>query len=91
MDILKSMGIDDPVAAMVVAGIVGFGIFLIVREFLCWYWKINATLSKLDRIADRLDDLLDRLPSGAADSPRTRIPVLGNKRAIRPDPDTAAE
>ena len=34
-------------------------VFLLIREFLCWYWKINAALSRLDRIAGRLDGILE--------------------------------
>ncbi|MCB2106460.1 MAG: hypothetical protein KDE14_02110 [Rhodobacteraceae bacterium] len=36
------------------------GIFLILREFICWYWKQN-------RIVALLEEIRDRLPQQAGD------------------------
>lgn len=30
-------------------------VFLVCRELVCWYWKVNEGLVLLKRIADRLD------------------------------------
>lgn len=35
-----------------------FLVFLIMREFMCWYWKINKISSQLDDIKDLLKDAL---------------------------------
>ena len=32
-------------------------LFFLVREFQCWYWKINHRLSVLESLARRLDNL----------------------------------
>jgi hypothetical protein len=32
-------------------------LFLIFREFNCWYWKINATVALLKEISGKLDAL----------------------------------
>jgi len=36
---------------------IGIVVFLITREFWCWYWKINQKLRTLDSIDRRLEDL----------------------------------
>ena len=33
------------------------GLFLLLREFNCWYWKINRRLALLEEIAARLERL----------------------------------
>lgn len=35
----------------------GLGLFLLLREFNCWYWKINQRLALLEEIAARLERL----------------------------------
>ena len=35
--------------------------FLLIREFWCWYWKINERLEKLSRIEELLSDIRDSL------------------------------
>lgn len=32
-------------------------LFFLVREFLCWYWKINHRLSALEALSRRLENL----------------------------------
>lgn len=34
-----------------------FGVFLLLREFNCWYWKINRRLALLEEILARLERL----------------------------------
>jgi hypothetical protein len=42
-------------------------LFLIFREFLCWYWKVNETLAVMLRIESSLDTISQRLaPTGTA-------------------------
>lgn len=36
--------------------LVSFMIFLIMREVMCWYWKINKILDVLNEINDNLKD-----------------------------------
>lgn len=36
-------------------------VFLITREFWCWYWKINQKLRTLESIDRRLEDLQSRI------------------------------
>jgi hypothetical protein len=45
---------------------VGFVIFLILREFMCWYWKINLALKLLQSIDESLKQLPVVANRGAA-------------------------
>ena len=38
-----------------------FIIFLLIREFWCWYWKINLHHDKMDKIIVLLECLDDRI------------------------------
>ena len=40
-----------------IAVVVGFGIFLIVRQLLLWYWKVNEQIILLQRIAVGIEKL----------------------------------
>ena len=42
------------IVVLIVSVAVFFVIFLLLREVMCWYWKINIGLSKLDTIIDLL-------------------------------------
>jgi hypothetical protein len=37
-------------------------IFLIFRELITWYWKINKAISVFERIADSLEDIASCMP-----------------------------
>lgn len=43
--------------------IVCFLVFLIAREFMCWYWKINKMVSLLESIDEKLnlDDRIEQI------------------------------
>ncbi len=56
---------------IIIAGVVI--LFLALREFNCWYWKINERLALLEEILARLERLEQQQPSAAA--PR-RIPEI---------------
>jgi len=49
-DLFQSLFVLGVMALVVV------GAFLLCREVLCWYWKINEMLTLLRRIADHRDD-----------------------------------
>lgn len=36
-------------------------IFLVCRELVTWYWKINKTISIFERIADSLEEIAEHL------------------------------
>lgn len=43
-----------------------FVMFLIGREFICWYYKINERLSVLEKIQTNLDVLMKRFPANSS-------------------------
>jgi hypothetical protein len=43
---------------IIIGLIVGIAVFLILREFWCWYWKINKISSQLDEQNQLLKQLL---------------------------------
>jgi hypothetical protein len=55
-----------PLAALLgpllIGGLIAFVVFLISREFFCWYWKINEMVGLLSDVRD----LLGRASSTAA-------------------------
>jgi hypothetical protein len=42
------------VGAIVVFFVIGFGLFLLLRELMCWYYKINRIVSLLESIDSKL-------------------------------------
>ena len=49
------MGLLIALVAFAVIGVV----FLVLREVMCWYWKINTIVSLLEKIAAHLGDQKD--------------------------------
>ena len=47
-------GVEDIIGSLLIVLIVVVVAFLICRELVCWYWKINETLSVLKEIRDLL-------------------------------------
>lgn len=43
-------GIDDLMGVALGGLVVSLIVFLIFREFFCWYWKINVRLSELEKM-----------------------------------------
>ena len=39
--------------------VIFFGIFFLLRDFFCWYWKINLISSQLDEQNQLLKKLID--------------------------------
>jgi uncharacterized protein YoxC len=40
---------------LIVFAAIAFGIFLLLREIICWYYKINRMVKVIESIDDRLD------------------------------------
>jgi len=66
-------------ALMVVifVGLVVVGLFVLCREFFCWYWKINEGLDLLRQIRDRLP-----APGGSAGVEGRQRPEDAQKIAL---------
>jgi hypothetical protein len=41
---------------LLVSGAIVLGLFLLFREVVCWYWKINEGIALLSEIRDLLRD-----------------------------------
>lgn len=50
---MNTLGSPDLVVILIVLAIV-LVVFLLVREVLCWYWKINKAIALLTEIRDLL-------------------------------------
>jgi hypothetical protein len=48
-------GSQDVLIPMVLFFVVGLLIFLVIRAFMLWYWKINIIVDRLDRILAALE------------------------------------
>jgi len=55
--------VEDFVKVAIICLLVLLGVFLLFREILCWYWKINQAIELLERIDHKLDRLPDKLPA----------------------------
>ena len=42
--------------APAIAVVVGIVVFLLLRECVCWYWKMNEVVDLLEEIRDRLPE-----------------------------------
>ena len=51
MDILQNKGF------WLIVLVVTFGLFLLLREFYCWYWKQNKMVSLLEEINKNLKEI----------------------------------
>ncbi len=53
--------INDPVSFLFKLICITFIIFLLIREFWCWYWKINKTIQILKNIDESLINIDESL------------------------------
>jgi hypothetical protein len=52
------MGMDNGTVIATIA--LGIGMFLLMREVFCWYWKINAMKEIMEEQRDLLKKLVDK-------------------------------
>ena len=52
---------DDVVVIILAALLIAFIVFLILRKFICWYWKVNRIVSLLEGIQASLYKLNQNL------------------------------
>jgi hypothetical protein len=45
-----SVSVNNPLVATVVTLVIVIAIFLLFREVVCWYWKINRVVELLESI-----------------------------------------
>jgi len=70
--VLSLIGDNQPWWFWALAALLPLCALLFVREFLCWFWKINHALRRLDRLEKRISGL----QLGTEDvSPKKRSPV----------------
>ena len=59
----------DFIASLLISLLVILVVFLILREVVCWYWKINETLSVLKEIRDLLKSNPSAVQQNSSNSP----------------------
>ena len=47
-------GVGELLGSLVIIALISIVVFLILREFWCWYWKINAIVDLLRQINAKL-------------------------------------
>jgi len=52
------------IISTIIALVVLVLVFLILREFMCWYWKVNLMLSKFDNMVKLLETLVRQNEKG---------------------------
>jgi len=72
---------DSQIATIIVVLVISLVIFLVCREIVCWYFKINLLNSKLDTTNKTLADIRDLLAHTAA---ANIAPVPTTLRGIPP-------
>ena len=63
-----------PLPNILIGVVVLFGIFVILREFFCWYWKINQTNSLLERHNEILSKILKYIEREELNKNKKRFP-----------------
>lgn len=47
----------DPLVGALIIIVVAFGLFFVLRAFMCWYWKINQMVALLESIDKKLSNV----------------------------------
>ncbi len=70
--------IPEPVYYLIVGLFIAIPLFLLLREFWCWYWKINKRIDLLEQIRDsiRYNQSINRTTK------RTDIPGITTEEQI---------
>jgi len=81
---------DDVIGGLVLAFIVLVVFFLLLREFWCWYWKINLRVNLLTKQNTLLEEVASALCRGKSeqmeDKTKPQIAKLSNeKREVDPN------
>ncbi|CAM4053388.1 hypothetical protein L1N85_19875 [Paenibacillus alkaliterrae] len=58
--------LTEQTITLIVICVVGF---LIARQFLLWYWKVNHMASKLESIEELLQEISSKLPDNTFEPP----------------------
>lgn len=48
---------SGPIAGLIITLLVALLIFLVCRELVCWYWKINEAIKQRDDMAKTLKEM----------------------------------
>ena len=67
--------------------LVSLVVFLIIRELVCWYWKINRIVELLEEIRGHLSALSGTVPTGSAREPTS---AARSTEPVTPSPAVAA-
>ncbi|SET46498.1 hypothetical protein SAMN04487771_101945 [[Clostridium] aminophilum] len=57
---------DNLIPVLLIIILVWIAVFLILRAFWCWYWKINARLEEQKKTNELLQNILNALIQGNA-------------------------
>jgi hypothetical protein len=77
----------DELIAIIIGIIIGaIIIFLILREFFCWYWKIN----RLVALMEEQNYLLSEITKKSFSPPQKNISSFGNKPVIENNNSTVS-
>lgn len=76
----------DDIIVIIVFIAISIVVFLFLREFWCWYWKINQKLRTLESIDRRLEDLQRQImnQSGGGQYP----PIESGSAVYQPKDDS---
>jgi len=80
-----------PFFTIIIVAIVSFGILLVLREFFCWYWKINQIDSHLEKQGEILSQILKYIEREEYSKVKTRFPeathIAAESVKLRAEPD----
>lgn len=77
----------DPIGALIAAAIIVAVVFLLCREILCWYWKINRVVGILEKIEDQLRRLKN---SSGIQTEKQDGSVINKPSSVTPAPKERA-
>ncbi len=73
--------IGNSLGALVLFLVIAIVIFLVCRELVCWYWKINQSVALLTEIRD----LLKSQASTAQTSLQSALSVPASRQTVEPE------
>lgn len=78
---------------MLMTVVILFVVFLILREFMCWYWKINSTLATLGEISatnTKMLEQLQKIATSANNSPEQQK-ILAEAKKLEAQGEQSAQ
>ena len=84
---------DTPLTTIIIGAVILIGLFFILREFFCWYWKTSQISSFLEKQNETLLQILKYIEKEEYYKNKSRFPeathIVTEDLRLRPEPDVS--